>query len=96
MLCCIKAEAMQLPMHSYPRKDGYRNTQNGKAPKKKKGHTDNMIAYSIDIEITGLLPGKDEIIQISIIGSNGFEYQQFYRPERHRSWTGAEKVHSLT
>ena len=55
-----------------------------------------MIAYSIDIETTGLLPGKDEIIQLSIVGTNGFEYQQFYRPERRRSWPAAEKIHSIT
>ncbi len=56
-----------------------------------------MQCYTIDTETTGLNPEEDEILQLSIIDTNGeLVYDSYFRPERHTSWEDAEKINRIT
>ena len=51
----------------------------------------------IDTETTGLYAGEDELLQVSIINSNGEElYNEYVRPTEHTSWQEAMLVNNIT
>lgn len=51
----------------------------------------------IDTETTGLMPGTDEILQVSIVNSAGTVLlNEYIQPERATEWTEAERVNHIT
>lgn len=51
----------------------------------------------LDTETTGLWPGQDEILQLAIIRLNGAVlFNDYFRPERHRTWKEAQAIHGIT
>jgi DNA polymerase-3 subunit epsilon len=55
-----------------------------------------MIAV-IDFETTGLKPGTDEVLQVSIIDENeNVLMNQYCRPINRDTWEDAQKIHGIT
>lgn len=51
----------------------------------------------IDVETTGLRPGNDEILQVSICNGNGTMLLNSYvRPERRKRWPKAQEINHIT
>ena len=58
---------------------------------------EKLIFYSVDTETTGLNPGSDEILQLSIVDENGNEvFNDYFCPSYHLSWDEAEKINHIT
>lgn len=55
-----------------------------------------MSVIVIDTETTGLRPGVDELLQVSIIDEQGrILFDSYIRPERTSSWEEAQKIHGI-
>lgn len=51
----------------------------------------------IDTETTGLVPGKDELLQVSIINKEGAVlFDEYIKPTVHSEWKAAEAVNHIT
>lgn len=51
----------------------------------------------IDTETTGIDPGQDELLQVSIIDTNGNTlYNQYLKPVKATSWEDAERVNHIS
>ena len=50
----------------------------------------------LDIETTGLDVSIDEILQLSIIDTEDFVFNRFYKPNFTLSWNKSEKIHGIT
>lgn len=55
-----------------------------------------MKILCFDTETTGLDSNVDEVLQFSAITNDGFEFNQYYKPEHHDSWEQAMSVHGIT
>lgn len=51
----------------------------------------------IDFETTGLKPGIDEVLQVSVIDENyNTLYNTYCKPLRHSAWGTAQKINGIT
>lgn len=51
----------------------------------------------IDTETTGLNPEKDELLQVSIISSDGrILFNSYIKPKEHMNWKSAEEINGIT
>lgn len=50
-----------------------------------------------DTETTGVNPGRDEILQLSVVDGNGTVlFSDYVRPERRKSWPKAQEVNGIS
>lgn len=55
-----------------------------------------MRTVFLDLETTGLDPRTDEVLEIGILAGTGrVLLDSLVRPERHRRWPGAERIHGI-
>ena len=58
---------------------------------------DPLKILCIDTETTGLYPGVDELLQISIINGNGESvFEHYVKPKLHTSWEEAEEINGIS
>lgn len=51
----------------------------------------------LDVETTGLHPGDDEILQLSIIDGNGeVLFDEYVKPKTHTEWKESQEIHGVS
>lgn len=51
----------------------------------------------VDCETTGLKPGTDEVLSISVIDQTGrLVFNSLIRPERRKKWVDAQNIHHIS
>ena len=56
-----------------------------------------ITAICFDTETTGVRPGEDEILELSIVDQDGNAlYHGYFNPEYHSQWPGAEAVNGIS
>ena len=58
---------------------------------------DKSSVLVFDLETTGLLVSRPEILQISLVDGNGrVLFSSYIKPERHKTWPNAEKINGIS
>jgi len=56
-----------------------------------------MNAIIIDTETTGLYPNADELLQVSIIDTNGTTlFNEYLKPINAKTWRTAQRIHHIS
>lgn len=56
-----------------------------------------MNAIIIDTETTGLYPNADELLQVSIIDTNGTTlFNEYLKPINAKTWRAAQRIHHIS
>ena len=56
-----------------------------------------MRTVYLNLETTGLNSAEDEIVEIGILADNGEPIiDSLVRPQRHRSWPNAQRIHGIS
>lgn len=57
---------------------------------------EELLVFAFDVETTGFSDVYDDLLQLSIVGSYGLEFDTFLRPMQKKKWDKAEAVNHIS